>query len=284
MVYHPGIQLSLLVGDNGTARIAFNRYAPWQNTPSGTQAHLRAGDCPTEQVCYVVGDGGTIRRSNAALNGFVGQNSGTSVRLNGVSFVDASIGCVVGQSGTVLRTTNGGTTWTRISVPTTVNLNDVWMINAAVGITVGELGTVLLTTDGGLTWQAETTNTFETLYSLTATADGTSIWAAGDGGTVLKRGPVVLATRPSAFGQPWQAYPNPFAQVLTVTLPRITAHRWKVSIRDAAGRPVYQEAITDPAGQLRTLSLPASMPAGTYLLQLTADNQRTETKRIVKMP
>ncbi|MDQ2770224.1 MAG: hypothetical protein M3Y54_06970, partial [Bacteroidota bacterium] len=171
LVYHPGIQLSLLVGDNGTARVAFNRNGPWQNTPSGTQANLRAGDCPTEHVCYVVGDGGMIRRSNAILNGFIGQNSGTSNRLNGVSFADSTLGCVVGQSGTVLRTTNAGTTWTRIPVPTTVNLNDVWLVNAQVGFAVGELGTILLTTDGGLTWRAESTNTFETLYSLTATAD-----------------------------------------------------------------------------------------------------------------
>ena len=285
LVYHPGVQLSLLVGDNGTARVAFNRNGPWQYTPSGTQANLRAGDCPTDQVCYVVGDGGAIRRSNATLNGFIGQNSGTSNRLNGVSFVDASYGCAVGQSGTVLRTTNGGTTWTRITVSTTANLNDVWLVNANVGFAVGELGTILLTIDGGQTWQAETSNTFETLYSLTATADGTSIWAAGDGGTVLKRGPVVLATRPSAFGQPWQAYPNPFTNALTLDLSHLKARRLEVSIRDAAGRQVHHEEVTELNGERKhSLSLPASMAPGVYLVQLTADNQQAETRRLVKMP
>lgn len=285
LVYHPGVQLSLLVGDNGTARVAFGRLAPWQNTASGTQANLRAGDCPTEQVCYVVGDGGAIRRSNATLNGFVGQNSGTSNRLNGVSFVDALRGCVVGQNGTILRTINGGTTWTRIPVATTVNLNDVWMLNANVGFAVGELGTILLTTDGGLTWQAEPTNTFETLYSLTATADGNNIWAAGDGGTVLKRGPVVLAARPAAIGQPWQVYPNPFVNGLTLDLSHLKAKRLEVSIRDAAGRQMHREDMSGLSGQQEAaLKLPAAMPPGVYLVQLTVDGHLTETRRLVKLP
>lgn len=287
LVYHPGVQLSLLVGDNGTARVAFHRFAPWQNTPSGTQANLRAGDCPTEQVCYVVGDGGAIRRSNAALNGFVGQNSGTSNRLNGVSFVDASYGCAVGQSGTVLRTINGGAIWTRIAVPTTVNLNDVWLINSRVGFAVGELGTILLTTDGGQTWQVETSNTFETLYSLTATADGTSIWTAGDGGTVLKRGPVVLATRSAASSQPWQMYPNPSpsASRLTLDVSRVRARHLEVGIRDAAGRLVHHQDITELSGQQAcALLLPTTMAAGIYFVQLIADNKPLETRRLVKMP
>lgn len=285
LVYHPNVALSLLVGDNGTARVAFFRNAPWQNTPSGTQAHLRDGDCPTEQVCYVVGDGGVIRRSNATLNGFIGQNSTTSNRLNGVSFADASFGCVVGQSGTVLRTTNGGTTWTRIAVPTIVNLNDVWLVDANIGFAVGELGTILLTTNGGLTWQVEPTNTFETLYSLTATADGANIWAAGDGGTVLKRGPVVLTTSSPAFGQPWQAYPNPFTSAITLDLSLIKAQHLEVSIRDAAGRQVHCEDVTGLSGQQGcSLALPAAMAPGIYLVQLTGDNKVTETRRLVKLP
>lgn len=284
LVYHPGVQLSLLVGDNGTARIAFNRNAPWQNTPSGTQANLRAGDCPTEQVCYVVGDGGTIRRSNANLNGFVGQNSGTSNRLNGVSFIDASTGCAVGQSGTVVRTTNGGTTWTRIIVPTTVNLNDVWLVDAYVGFAVGELGTILLTTDGGLTWRIEPSNTFETLYSLTATANGSNIWAAGDGGTVLKRGPVLLAARPATLNQPWHVYPNPFTNTLTLDLSLIKAKHLNVTIRGITGQTVYQQEVTAFSGSTAgVIALPEMMPPGVYFVQLTVDNQQTETRRLVKM-
>ncbi len=286
-VYHHNVPTNLLVGDNGTARVSGALGGPWQNTPSGTQVNLRDGDCPVDGLCYVVGDGGAIRRTNATATGFTGQNSTTSQRLNGVYFASATQGIAVGHNGTVLRTANGGTTWTRIPVPTTVNLHDVWLIDARVGIAVGELGTILVTTDGGLTWQLETSDTFETLYSLTATADGAHIWTAGDGGTVLKRGaiqvPVVTSTHPAAFGQPWQAYPNPFTTALTIELPRVGAQDFVVTVRDAAGRPVHREVVA-ASSSTHPLTLPTTLPPGIYVLQLLANNHLSETRRLVKLP
>lgn len=274
--------LAILVGDNGTTRLSTDGTV-WRNPASGTQANLRDGDCPTGQDCYVVGDGGAIRRSNTATTGFLGQNSGTSIRLNGVSFASASQGCVVGHNGTVLRTINGGTTWTHITVPTTVNLYDVWLINANVGFAVGELGTILVTTDGGLTWNLEPTNMFETLYSLTATADGSNIWAAGDGGTVVKRGPVVLSAKLKAQTVSWQAFPNPFSNVLKLDIPRLAARKLEIRLCDATGRQVLHEDISSSMGQSsHALAMPAYLPPGVYHLQLSIDSQPVETRRLVK--
>jgi len=276
--------LNVLVGDNGTAMIG-SGLAIFGNTPSGTLANLRDGDCPTDDVCYIVGDGGVIRRINATRNGFTAQNSTTSARLNAVWFTSGTQGCVVGAGGTILRTTNGGTTWMKIAAPTTVNLYDVRFTNANAGLAVGELGTILVTTDGGLTWRPENSGTIETLYSLTATDNGASIWAAGDGGTVLKRGAIVLATRAATLGQPWGAYPNPFTSALTLDLSQLAAKNLLVSLYDATGRTVYQQSLANPARQLvQALALPATLAPGTYLLQLTTEDQYTETRRIVKLP
>lgn len=291
--FHQGIDLNVVVGDFGSLRLNYNRGFVGSLVPSGTSVNLHDGDCPTNEVCYVVGDGGAIRRGTAgtltAPARFVGQNSTTSERLNGVYFINATQGCVVGHNGTLLRTTNGGTTWTRIAVPTTVNLYDVWLVNANIGIAVGELGTILVTTDGGLTWRIEPSDTYETLYSLTATADGAHIWAAGDGGTVLKRGAIQVgiptATRLPVFGQPWQVYPNPFTNSLTIDLPQLNAQQFEVSISDVAGHQVYQQNILPSAARRGyQLTLPTSLASGIYLLRLTADNQLTETRSIVKLP
>lgn len=276
--------LNVLVGDNGTAMIG-SGLAIFGNTPSGTLANLRDGDCPTDDVCYIVGDGGVIRRINATRNGFTAQNSTTSSRLNAVWFTSGTQGCVVGAGGTILRTANGGTTWTKIASPTTVNLYDVRFTNANAGLAVGELGTILVTTDGGLTWRPENSGTIETLYSLATTEDGANIWAAGDGGTVLKRGAIVLAARAAILGQPWGAYPNPFTNALTLDLSQITAKQLLVNLYDATGRSVYQQSLASPARQLvQALALPATLAPGSYLLQLTTEDQRTETRRIVKLP
>ncbi|MEJ7664348.1 MAG: YCF48-related protein [Hymenobacter sp.] len=135
-------------------------------------------------------------------------------------FVDVNQGYVIGDGGTARRTTDGGSSWQPMAVNTTVNLNAVRFLNATTGFIVGDLGTLLLTTDGGQTWRPEASHTYETLNAISATADGEHTWIVGGNGTVLKRGMVVpSATRPTVARTAWQAYPNPFVNVLTISLP-----------------------------------------------------------------
>ncbi|WP_167851978.1 YCF48-related protein [Hymenobacter elongatus] len=273
----------LLLGDAGTLKFTTFEGYLWIAVSSGTSNNLRDGDCPSPDGCFVVGDGGTIRRSSPDAYTWQAQNSTTSTRLNAVSFPDAQRGYVVGDAGMGLRTLNAGATWTRMTMGTTVNLNDVHFLSTQVGFAVGELGTILLTTDGGTSWQAEPSNMFETLYSIAATADGNSIWVAGDAGTVLKRGPVVLAAGSATANSVWQVYPNPFTSSLTVQLPQRQGQDWELSLLDNLGRTVAHQqgsATTSHA----TLPLPVSASSvGIYWLRLKM-GQLVETKRLVRMP
>lgn len=281
-----GLQsLGIQVGDAGTLRISTMGGTLWRDVISGTQQTLRDGDCPTGGDCYVVGDLGVVRKNLPGdLLTWRAVNSTTSAQLNGVWFTDPQHGCIVGNGGTALRTANGGTTWTPMPVGTTVNLNDVRFLSAMVGFIAGDFGTVLLTTDGGATWQPESTNTFESLASITATDDGSATWIAGDAGTVLKRGPVVLATTASTRFDEWRPYPNPFTQQLVLPMPA-SSRQIEVQLLDPTGRMLLQQSIGGQTAQREVpLALPPHLAAGVYILQVKQDNQITQTHRITRLP
>ncbi|NVO85403.1 T9SS type A sorting domain-containing protein [Hymenobacter sp. P5252] len=273
----------IMVGDGGSLRVTRSGGVLWIESRSGTQANLHDGNCPTGEDCYIVGDGGTLRKNVGSLSNWTALNSTTSARLNGVWFADAQHGVIVGDRGTALRTQDAGVTWTPMSVNTTVNLNDVRFLNSQVGLIAGELGTILVTTDGGTNWRSEPTNTFETLNSITASPDGTSIWVAGGGGVVLKRGAVVLSSSPATAAVAWQAYPNPLASNLTVQLPRTAQGSWQLTLLDNLGRPVLEHyGVQATPSQVLNLPVSEALPAGVYMLRLQVGEVR-ETRRFVKM-
>lgn len=71
-------------------------------------------------------------------------------------------------------------------------------------------------------------------------------------------------------------YPNPAQSQLTVALPRPGAAR--VALRDLAGRLVLATTSLPPSGRL---TLPAALPAGTYLLEVQ-QGAETAVRRVMK--
>ncbi len=276
------------VGNGGSLALSRDKGFSWTNVTSGTQNDLFAADSPDGTVAYLAGNKGTLRKAvGPAFTSWRALNTTTTARLTGVWFVTAQQGYIVGDGGTALRTTDGGTTWTPMPVGTIADLSAVRFLNATTGFIVGEVGTLLLTTDGGQTWKPEASNTYESLSSISATADGSTIWVAGGGGTVLKRGPVTvtpLASRSTTAGSTWHAYPNPFTTTLRLDLPPNTASL-DVRLLDPAGRLLTQQTV--PATVARAnyaLPLPERLAAGVYLLQVAAPGQAPETQRLVCLP
>lgn len=273
--------LGLAVGNTGVLALSRDQGQNWTNLTSGTQNNLYAADSPDGNVAYVVGSGGTLRRANGPnFTTWQALNSTTTTRLTSVWFVDAQQGYLVGEGGTALRTTNGGMSWLPMLVNTTADLNAIRFINSSVGFIAGDVGTLLLTTDGGRSWQAEASNTFETLSSISATATGSTIWVAGGGGTVLKRGAVTLAARDQLAPQTWQAYPNPFGSALKLTgsIPQAAT---EVQLLDVTGRVVSSQLLPSPINFGDNLLAPTSLPTGVYFLNLLISGQPAQRQRII---
>jgi hypothetical protein len=164
-------------------------------------------------------------------------------------------------------------------VGTSANLNDVYFLDASVGFIVGDFGTILLTTNGGTSWSAETTNTFESLYSIAAAADGSVIRVAGSGGTVLKRGPVVLGVRNKAQFADWQAFPNPFNSTLKIALPSNLKEGCQLRLLNSLGQLVHHESVIGTESQ-QEFVIPNNLPSGAYFVQLQS-GQICETRHLM---
>jgi photosystem II stability/assembly factor-like uncharacterized protein len=73
-------------------------------------------------------------------------------------------------------------TWRTLADPRSNNA--VWMASTTVGWTVGASGLISQTTDGGATWTPQPSGVTVDLNGIWGTSD-TSVWAVGNGGTVL---------------------------------------------------------------------------------------------------
>jgi len=86
-----------------------------------------------------------------------------------------------------------------------------------------------------------------------------------------------LATTPALL-----CYPNPTSTgLLTVDLSAFAGRSVELSLWDALGRQVQQFRVAQPVATYG-LALPATLPAGTYLLRVRADNGHSAAARIVR--
>jgi hypothetical protein len=77
----------------------------------------------------------------------------------------------------------------------------------------------------------------------------------------------------------WKVYPNPFTQTLHIQLPYAPAAGTKAELLNPLGQVVHTEELTQTATML---TLPAALPAGTYLLRLVQSQTTVATVRLVK--
>ncbi len=73
-------------------------------------------------------------------------------------------------------------TWRPLTDPRTNNA--VWMASATIGWAVGVSGSISQTTNGGTSWTSQTSGVTVDLHGIWGTSTS-SVWAVGDGGTVL---------------------------------------------------------------------------------------------------
>ncbi|OUJ73136.1 T9SS type A sorting domain-containing protein [Hymenobacter crusticola] len=100
------------------------------------------------------------------------------------------------------------------------------------------------------------------------------------GTQVVALQPVILATRTTAVDQ-LSLYPNPATDHFTLRLP-MAAGSVHVTLLDVAGRPIYTQTTAVDAAHERQVQLPASLPVGTYLVQVQGASLSRCTIRFVK--
>ncbi|MDP2363076.1 MAG: YCF48-related protein, partial [Ignavibacteria bacterium] len=213
-----------IIGSNGSIYKTTNSGTNWNSIISNTTLGLNDIHFSTSAEYWIVGDNGTIlRSSNSGLSWFqenletyasihhisefsgikfiAGEygllakknnsdpwnfwNKGMNISINWVSFSDGVNGFGVGQYGRIIKTTDGGKVWNDIYNGITgdsfygadmSDQNKLWL--------VGDLGVLLHTSNGGANWIQQSTNTTNTLLSISF-VDGNNGWAVGDLGELI---------------------------------------------------------------------------------------------------
>lgn len=121
---------------------------------------------------------------------WITNSTGTANNIYGILISNSSInnyaGFLCGGNGTFLVSTDGYNTWTQRSVGMNVNLYAMTFanLNQNAVLCCGDNGVVFYTTNAGVNWSQISTGVSARLNSIKSI--GTSLFAAGDGGVLIK--------------------------------------------------------------------------------------------------
>lgn len=169
----------LIVGHNGTILRSTNSGTSWFSESIPTYASIY-GITRVNTTTFIVGEYGLLGYKNGS--DWTYNNTGINKSINWVTFSNHLYGFVFGQYGKIARTTNGGNTWIDLNNGITgdsfygaelIDSNYVWA--------VGDGGVILHSSNGGNSWIQQTTNTFNTLLSISF-INRTQGWVVGDVG------------------------------------------------------------------------------------------------------
>lgn len=170
----------LIGGHNGTILRSTNSGASWFSESIPTYASVY-GITRVNTTTFVVGEYGLLGYKNSSSN-WIYNNNGINKSINWVTFSNYLRGFVFGQYGKIARTSDGGNTWVEIINGVTgdsfygaelIDSNYVWA--------VGDGGVILHSSNGGSSWIQQTSNTFNTLLSISF-INRNQGWVVGDVG------------------------------------------------------------------------------------------------------
>jgi len=174
------------VGPDG--RIVHNPDAGplWETQTTPTRDTLLSIHLDRFGYGWVTGPLGLILHTTTGGKRWTVQNGNTGVNLNSSYAVSARVGWIVGQYGLILHTADGGETWEAQRSPTTQDLHRILALSETEAYAVGDGGTIVHTVDGGTTWTLQECPVETPLYDISLSADGSTLWAAGAWGVVLR--------------------------------------------------------------------------------------------------
>lgn len=221
------------------ASVCFAMISSAQET---TPNMLLLGADLTKDSIIAVGERGTVLRSQNSGTSWQRIDSNIKATLTAVSFSrDGQHGWAGGHDALILATADAGLTWTIAyqGKNREDSFLDVRVISPSTIIAVGAYGLYVESRDSGSTWQKRTVQDEDShLNRITESHDGTSLYLAGERGTLLTS---------SDQGRTWHAIPSPytgsFYGILPLTGGRLIAHglRGHIYVSDDQGddwRPV----------------------------------------------
>jgi hypothetical protein len=191
----------LYLGGSGDALRSSDSGRTWSEVLTGT---LSAGydyvavAATAEDDVWLAGDspfGGQWLHSADRGSSWQSVDVGSRSSSFGLWSIDRAHVLITTQDGQIRKTADGGATWTQVFNDPSLGLFALWGSAASVDLyAVGGLkatsatasgsGLILHSTDGGEIWERVLDGLACTLWSVSGTADGASVSAAGDCGTI----------------------------------------------------------------------------------------------------
>lgn len=233
-----------------------NSGATWSSTV--VPYYLYSVYFPDSLTGYAVGDSGSS--SSVNLNAVIlkttdGGNAwkklsytATDTYLSSVFFTDANTGYVAGEvaypeSPFVLKTTDGGETWTTIQLPAnSCYPRSVSFASPSKGYVADRCGNIFYSTDAGVTWTADSSNTWNDLYSVFF-PDSTAGYVVGLMSTILQKTPSVVSSVPGKQTgiTMFNLFPNPADTKITISSESIRNQETDVSVLTMKGELLLRE-------------------------------------------
>jgi photosystem II stability/assembly factor-like uncharacterized protein len=221
--------------------------ASWVPIPMGLDDTYQALSFVDEQTGWLVGNdyqGGLshILKSTDAGTTWNLQLTIPGLHTYGVKFVNAQTGWIVGGvsgspgSGFVRKTTNGGATWTTQLSYLPQSVISVDFIDVNTGCIGLRDGSAYRSSDGGNQWFLQASPTSNAIRSMVM-VDAATVYASGDGGTILKSPGELPPDLPQA---PHIVYPENGAVLNSAVVPfdwkrSAGAHSFRLELSREAG-------------------------------------------------
>ncbi|MBT7097184.1 hypothetical protein HN937_07400, partial [Candidatus Poribacteria bacterium] len=184
--YMRGFGEAWAVGPMGTVLHNPDGGPDWEDQESHARDTLRDIHLQEHGFGYTVGPLGLIVNTTTAGRRWRHQRSTTGYDLNATYAATPHVGWTVGQYGMVLNTANRGEEWAAQRSHTSAELHDVFALSDMEAYAVGDDGAIVHTVDGGESWVVQDTPIDTPLYSVFMSADGSTLWALGAWGVVMR--------------------------------------------------------------------------------------------------
>jgi photosystem II stability/assembly factor-like uncharacterized protein len=253
------------VGLNGTIRKTTNGGLSWTSVSSGTSTNLLAIDMVTASQGFIVGSNGLILRT---LNGssWSQQTSNVISSLNDVRTLDGTNVFACGIDCRFLFSDDGGSTWQATYLDSTYSdLYALDFIDNDTGWIAGQYGKIFSTVDGGNSWTLEAAVTGSLLLDLQSPSS-CQIFAAGTGGTVVKKECNTLGTGAPLDYVSLLIYPNPAINEVHVIADKPIERISSLFLSDPSGR-TYRTSVTEMSSCSMMIDV-RDLPRGLYFLNL----------------
>lgn len=290
--YAVGIDLTTSLSQ-GIILKTVNSGATW--SPIVVPYYLFSVYFPDSLTGYAVGDSGSsssvdlypvILKTSDGGNTWNKLTYTTSdgIDLSSVFFTDANTGYIVGELGypvspLILKTADGGETWTTFQLPAhSCYPRSVYFATPLKGYIVGDCGEIFYTADAGSTWRADSSNTWNGLYSVFF-PDSTVGYAVGEMSAILQKRPAVLSGVPEKQERisRFELFPNPANDKITISSDRIWNKEIDISIVTMRGELLLRERFNF---QHQVQLDVGSLAKGFYLVKIHS-KEGIEVKKLV---